>query len=383
MLATLDCLIKIASDKFDIMEEDVPRKEFSTRSSSFGKVISGSFSSFSESTSSSPVTPKSVLPETMKYTAEAGDSPTLWSLRIQAVGKLNPIDIKRLSYHMSPQHIEKEPSEPTIDKEKDHIHKDRHPEKESTSEDPVFDLDTTEESDRKNNDNGRETHKPQAMEEVELSASPRPLQPQSPKPLETPTLLQNAPSPSPNSDTVPLPPSVTPPMQQPNVTMTPPPPLPEPPSAPKLQQSPVAVRMPPTLPPPPMSLKPGAAPPPPMPCGNGAAAPPPPPLGAGRSLRPKATTKLKRSTQLGNLYRTLKGKVEGSNLNGRSFGGRTNKIGAGSTGGKQGMADALAEMTKRYSFLVFKGAIGLTYIEFMKIAYNWMSDLNVVLCLFL
>ncbi|XP_061375567.1 uncharacterized protein At4g04980-like [Gastrolobium bilobum] len=79
----------------------------------------------------------------------------------------------------------------------------------------------------------------------------------------------------------------------------------------------------------------------------GAAAPPPPPLGAGRSLRSKATTKLKRSTQLSNLYRTLKGKVEGSSLKGKSCGVRTSAGGAGSTGAKQGMADALAEMKKR------------------------------------
>jgi hypothetical protein len=87
--------------------------------------------------------------------------------------------------------------------------------------------------------------------------------------------------------------------------------------------------------------------------GNGGSAPPPPPLGAGRSLRPRATTKLKRSTQLGNLYRTLKGKVEGSSLKGKSSGGRNTAIGARNTGGKQGMADALAEMTKRYAHILF------------------------------
>jgi Wiskott-Aldrich syndrome protein len=105
-----------------------------------------------------------------------------------------------------------------------------------------------------------------------------------------------------------------------------------------------------------LSMKPGSAPapPPPIPRGNGGTAPPPPPLGAGRSLRPKATTKLKRSTQLGNLYRTLKGKVEGSSLKGKSSGGRNTSIGAKSNGGKQGMADALAEMTKRYADHGFK-----------------------------
>lgn len=49
---------------------------------------------------------------------------------------------------------------------------------------------------------------------------------------------------------------------------------------------------------------------------------------------------------MGNLYRVLKGKVEGSNLESKSSNGRKSAV-AGSVGGKQGMADALAEMTKR------------------------------------
>lgn len=51
---------------------------------------------------------------------------------------------------------------------------------------------------------------------------------------------------------------------------------------------------------------------------------------------------------MGNLYRLLKGKVEGSSLDGKSS-GRKGKIGA-SASGKQGMADALAEMTKRSAY---------------------------------
>ena len=41
--------------------------------------------------------------------------------------------------------------------------------------------------------------------------------------------------------------------------------------------------------------------------------------------------------------------MEGSSLNGKSSAGRKGGAicGGGSTGGKQGMADALAEMTKR------------------------------------
>ncbi|GFY91844.1 hypothetical protein Acr_08g0002400 [Actinidia rufa] len=84
--------------------------------------------------------------------------------------------------------------------------------------------------------------------------------------------------------------------------------------------------------------------------GKGRCSPPPPALGGARSLRPKkAATKLKRSSQMGSLYRLLKGKVEGSSLDGKSSQGKRGKIGAPS-GGKQGMADALAEMTKRSAY---------------------------------
>jgi len=40
--------------------------------------------------------------------------------------------------------------------------------------------------------------------------------------------------------------------------------------------------------------------------------------------------------------------LEGSSLTGKSSAGKKGGVGGASTGGKQGMADALAEMTKRY-----------------------------------
>lgn len=313
MSATLDCLINIASEKFDIREDD-PK---------IGKVMSKS-NSFSDS-SYSPITPKSVLPEPM--TPRHSSTTPLRSLRIQAVAKLNPIDLKRLSYHTSPPHMEifKLEKEPSISMEIIDHKAENHGK--NISQDIVLHLDTT-------SDHGETYDK--------LSVSP--------KPLETPTLQKKAPGlvlsppppPLPTTYTVPLlPPMPTPPVLQPNMALLPPPPL-------SLGSSSALA----SLPIPPVPLKTGLAPapPPPMPRGNGAAAPPPPPPGAGRSLRPKATTKLKRSTQLGNLYRTLKGKLEGSSLKGKSSDGRTGAIGAGSTGGKQGMADALAEMAKRSSY---------------------------------
>lgn len=49
---------------------------------------------------------------------------------------------------------------------------------------------------------------------------------------------------------------------------------------------------------------------------------------------------------MGNLYRVLKGKVEGGNQVTKSPNGRKGSA-SSSAGGKQGMADALAEITKR------------------------------------
>ncbi|KAF5481249.1 hypothetical protein F2P56_001917 [Juglans regia] len=112
-----------------------------------------------------------------------------------------------------------------------------------------------------------------------------------------------------------------------------------PPDPPPLSTTPPTPTIPPskrsaTLPPLPPLLTKGDAP------------PPPPPLGVAKALRPKkATTKLKRSTHMGNMYRILKGKVEGSGLNDKVRRGSRTQIGA-SARGQQGMADALAEMTK-------------------------------------
>ncbi|WOK96558.1 hypothetical protein Cni_G05265 [Canna indica] len=78
---------------------------------------------------------------------------------------------------------------------------------------------------------------------------------------------------------------------------------------------------------------------------------PPPPMKAAKLLHAKKTgTKLKRSAQMGYLYRVLKGKVEGSSLDGKTFYGRKNQTGNSSGDRTKGMADALAEMTKRSAY---------------------------------
>ncbi|KAL2341927.1 hypothetical protein Fmac_009867 [Flemingia macrophylla] len=341
MLTTLDCLIKIANEKSDIMEVEEQKEDISPPSGSCGKVLSNS-DSFADG-SHSPITPKSVLPESM--TPRYSTTTSLWSLSIQSVEKPNPIDLEGLSCHMSSQmETHKIEKEPTMNIEIiDNTTKS--PEKD-IQQDIVFHLDLDSTGDH----HGETYDKPQAMEEVEKLLA-------SSKPLEKPTLEQEAPEsvsssqsppvtriptpppPPPTAYTIPLPPPMLPPpVLQPNITMPSPPPLP-------------LVASSALPPPPPAPFKTGSvpAPPPPMLRGSGAPALPPPPPGVGRSLRPKATTKLKRSTQLGNLYLTLKGKVEGSSLKGKSSGGRTRAIGAG-TCGKQGMADALAEMARRSSY---------------------------------
>ncbi|KAF6163144.1 hypothetical protein GIB67_025008 [Kingdonia uniflora] len=165
------------------------------------------------------------------------------------------------------------------------------------------------------------------------------------------------------------PPPPPPPMLRMNACAPPPPP--PPPMSPQNRcppQSNLQVKACPPPPPPPM-FPPNAsgapppppmiplkgsmpAPPPPMPLGKGGSPPPPPPLGVAKSLRPKkAPTKLKRSTQMGNLYRILKVKVEGSSLDGKSANGRKSQVGSAG-GSKQSMADALAEMTKRSAYFL-------------------------------
>ncbi|RAL49655.1 hypothetical protein DM860_001946 [Cuscuta australis] len=99
-------------------------------------------------------------------------------------------------------------------------------------------------------------------------------------------------------------------------------------------------------PPPPPPHPPMASNAPQLPIGKGVSCPPPPSFDA-KNMRTKKGSKLKRSSQMGNLYRLLKVKVEGSNLDGKS--GRKGKLNS-TSGGKQGMADALAEMAKRSTY---------------------------------
>ncbi|KAK9056320.1 hypothetical protein SSX86_027410 [Deinandra increscens subsp. villosa] len=161
-------------------------------------------------------------------------------------------------------------------------------------------------------------------------------------------------------------------------SVSPPPPPPPPPSfttgnvatqpsPPSGDGMPVSLGLPP---PPPASTALGSVPPPPPPPSatssagsvpvpppvqdvKGGAPPPPPATGnSGRVLR-KSDSRLRRSSQMGCLYRQLKAKVEGSGTKPKTLQRKDSKVGAASGGGeKKGMADALAEMTKRSSYFL-------------------------------
>ncbi|KMT04318.1 hypothetical protein BVRB_8g183930 [Beta vulgaris subsp. vulgaris] len=173
---------------------------------------------------------------------------------------------------------------------------------------------------------------------------PQPLVPSAPPPPPPPTPPSAIPTPPPPPSST----STRPPPPPPPLGAGPPPPPPPPGGRPPPPPPPPGGAAPPP-PPPPFGSKGGApAPPPPMP-GKGGGPPPPP---GGRSLRAKNTTKLKRSSHMGSLYRTLKGKVEGSSLTGKSSQGKKAGGSNASAGGGQSMADALAEMTKRSSYFL-------------------------------
>ncbi|TVU27809.1 hypothetical protein EJB05_19310 [Eragrostis curvula] len=96
-------------------------------------------------------------------------------------------------------------------------------------------------------------------------------------------------------------------------------------------------------------------PPTPSPSQIAAKAPPPPPPGNISAVlhAKRAASKLKRSTQMGSLYRHLRDRVEGSDCThgGKKRQGKKAKAPAGTKGDAgQGMADALAEMTKRSAY---------------------------------
>ncbi|KAL2931962.1 hypothetical protein RDABS01_037372 [Bienertia sinuspersici] len=106
-------------------------------------------------------------------------------------------------------------------------------------------------------------------------------------------------------------------------------------------------------PPPPLPGKGGngPVPPPPMTRKGGGGPPPPPNAFNGSNNANNATKKLNRSPDMGNLFRRLRERMEGSSLVEKSSHGRKNSVGNNhNASGGQSMNDALAEMAKRSTY---------------------------------
>ncbi|KAL8192497.1 hypothetical protein R6Q57_027682 [Mikania cordata] len=190
------------------------------------------------------------------------------------------------------------------------------------------------------------------------------------------TTLLSPPPPLFTSIVTPQPPPPPPPLLLDNGMPTSlgiPPPPPPPPSAPISLGSipPPPPPAPTTLgnilpPPPPAPTELGSIPPPPLSATSsaravplpqpvpeviGGAPPPPPVINNGGRLLCKSVSKLRRSSQMGCLYRQLKAKVEGSCYKTKTLQRKDSKVGIASGGNeRKGMADALAEMTRRSSY---------------------------------
>ncbi|XP_010538495.1 PREDICTED: uncharacterized protein At4g04980 isoform X2 [Tarenaya hassleriana] len=415
VLAALDGLIKMLRERFDMMElEYGGKRECFPKGTPQGRSLTRS-ESYSEGTSSffaSPLTPTSVLPGRVSGNSA---SPTLWNLRAQALDKLSPADVKRIALHILSQREDR--SLLDLDLKNDTIYEEAEKlEGEEEEEDCDFDdrsyrgieenetehdletddqnnlttSGTSEESSEGNLNLGTSetSHELQEQEQALSSCSsivsvtPLTSPPMWPPPLSI--LTRSSPPPSP--------PPMPPPLSK--LAQCSPPPPPPPPSpllsalSDRSNQLPLTNRAPvlspptnraPVLSPPtnrthvlsplpqpsPESRELSLPPPPPLPRRNGDAAdstkpPPPPPPGssAAKSLRAKkATSKLRRSAQIANLYWVLKGKLEGRGVEGRRSKpkksmatGNVAAAAAGGGGGKSGMADALAEMTKRSAY---------------------------------
>ncbi|XP_073155122.1 uncharacterized protein [Henckelia pumila] len=399
---------------FDSMDEDEEMRESRRGTTTFEEALSESYSDSKMSVSSSPETPTSVLSEAWKASTQMEKTPYSVSLllrpRVLAVRKLNPVDVKHLSLDMFPHTVVQDPR--YLVQLGETGKEDKECKMRGTDINEVnHNLETIE---RINDDDRPDcaVNVVDTIKEtlVKLSPpTPPPVAPLSPNGLILPSMtlkkLDPSPPPTPcvkSQKTVPTPPPLpqqtalrhgSPPvpthvMSSERVSSPPPPPPPAvisseivsmpPPSPPQAASrngapppppphvmsgervyAPLPPPTPPgphvmsseilSAPPPPPGMTPSGAQLPTPPMAKGTVPPPPPGLGGAKNLRlMKSASKLKRSSQMGNLYRLLKGKVEGSSVDVK-VSGRKGRVGAAS-GGKQGMADALAEMTKRSAY---------------------------------
>lgn len=371
VLAALDGLIKMTKERFGMMDLDSDgRKSFKGVPSEARRSFRRSVS-YSESNNSffpSPITPRSVIPGTM-MSSSSSTSPSLWNLRAQALDKLSPVDLKQLAMRILSRRdsdslldldlkniIEEEQeeseklgendeendssvSETEHGSETEHVNETEHhikgyeTEHESEGEHHIESTGTEHVNEEEHHNEGSETeHEDHSEPTTSETDSTESFQ-------EAISVAKQAPPPPPPS---PPPPSPSPSFLNKKATPLSQPPPPPPPSSPQPGRK--------TLSPPP-------PPPPSRGHGSGDNSPttpaPPAPPGSGRTLRGKRTTsKLRRSAQIANLYWVLKGKLEGRG----GVEGKTSKASKGQhsvpdkspvKGARSGMADALAEMTKR------------------------------------
>ncbi|KFK43399.1 hypothetical protein AALP_AA1G121000 [Arabis alpina] len=309
VLVALDGLIKGMNERLNVTEirNDVTKNEVSPQGKTSSKRP--------EPVKKQPITPRSVLTPPRKvgdFAISVSNLPK--NVRMHALVKLSPMDVKRLA---TENMFQKEAQSKTADVDNESVKEKQEKKSEKDSEKVVKPKEAIleEKVSVKNEIDGNAALPPPQPLPMAARKGPAPLPPPPPgaAALQPPPLLPMAAGKGPAS--LPLPPSGAAPP-----------------------------------PPPPMAAGkgPGALPPPPGAAGKGPGGPPPPPpLRLGIK---KATSKLKRSTQLGELYRFVKEIIEGKNPEAKSrapSGGSKVAIGsAPAASGKQGMADALAEITK-------------------------------------
>ncbi|KAL2524176.1 Uncharacterized protein Adt_09230 [Abeliophyllum distichum] len=299
----LEDMIKLARERlYDTMDGDEGMKDYSLQADAFGKALSESYSDNVVSFSSFQETPTSVLPEIHEVSnmgvKTSYSPPLLFPQRVQAVRKLNPIDLKRLSFHILP-HAADLDSRYVIrlskkeNKEQPDVEAKQHSGVNAVGRDEVVeDCEMTEDMAKTDE---VVSDAPDTSEKENSAPGPLPPPPLLPVSLRNKAMFQTS-----------HPPPPPPPLASRNTISFPPPPPPPPPPFLFTSGNPAC----PPPPPPPMTSRNAALLPPAMGTSKGTLPPPPPPpgLAGANSLRPKkATTKLKRSSQLGNLHRLLKG----------------------------------------------------------------------------
>ncbi|XP_019095203.1 PREDICTED: uncharacterized protein At4g04980-like isoform X1 [Camelina sativa] len=321
VIAALDGLIKGLNERLEISNDEMKEK-----ASPRCKTSSGART---ESLVKQPTTPiKALSPssEVKDFAISVSNLPR--NVTLQALVKLSPIDVKRLAI----QHLcQKEAQGKNGESVKENKNETDKTEKMEKAKEAIL-----EEQDSVKNQTDDENCSKVSGKSKKFQTSLPPSPPLPPLPMAAGKGVAAPPLPPPRAAPPPLPMAAGKGVAAPPL----PPPRAAPPPLPMAAGKGVAA---PPLPPP------GAAPP--LAAGKGPGSPPPPPPGPRGVLGgKKPTSKLKRSTQLGTLFRFLKAKLEGKNPEVKSRGAPgVNKGGTGSApaSGKQGMAAALVEITKK------------------------------------